>query len=92
MEKSYEYLCFLSVTSAIPVMAIAVTIIPNPGDFFVVVPTGAGSVVVAVWGMVVTLAIGAVVRMAVVGEVLGTVVVAGVVGLVVTIVVGVCVT
>ena len=85
--KKEDYIRLLSVTSTIPATAITVRTIPNPGDFFVVVPTGAGIVVVDVWGIVVAVVIGVVVLMAVVGEVVGMVVV-----IVVGIVVVICVT
>ena len=55
-------------------MAIAVTTIPNPGDFFGVVVSGAGIVVAGVWGMEVVGAGGTVVITAVVRAVVGLVV------------------
>ena len=55
-------------------MAIAVTTIPNPGDFFGVVVSGAGIVVAVVWRMEVVGVVGAVVITAVVRAVVGLVV------------------
>ena len=54
---------------------IAVTTIPNPGDFFGVVVSGAGIVVAVVWGMEVVGTGGTVVSTAVVGLVVGDVVI-----------------
>ena len=77
----------MSANAAINVTAIAVTTIPNPGDFFWVVPTGVAEVGGIVAGIVVAAGVGVPVSTAVVWEVLGIVVIT-VVGVSVTWIMG----
>ena len=73
--KNLDYEDFLRNSTAMRVRETAVMVIPNPGDFFGVVVTGAGGVVAEVSGIVVAAAVGVAVITTIVGEVVGTVVI-----------------
>ncbi len=90
-RKNQDYGCFFRITTAIRATETAVTMIPNPVDFFGVVAAGVGRVVAEVWGIGVAVAVGVAVITTVIGDVLGTVVILSI-GVVVIIVVGVEVT
>ena len=85
--KNLDYEDFLRNSTAMRVRETAVMGMPNPGDFFGVVVTVAGSVVAEVSGIVVAAAVGVTVNTTVAGAVVGLVVIAAV-GIVVVTVVG----
>ena len=74
-KKNLGYEDFLRTSAAMREREIAVATIPNPGDFFGVVVSGAGIVVAVVWGSEVVGMGDAVVITAVVGLVVSDVVV-----------------
>jgi hypothetical protein len=86
--KNLDYEDFLRNSAAMRVRETAVMGMPNPGDFFGVVVTVAGSVVAEVSGIVVAAAVGVTVNTTVAGAVVGLVVIAAAVGIVVVTVVG----